>query len=139
MSRHETPSEPYGEFFHRTNGTNEYISPFTGLDISNKFNEDNINNIILNYVPNGGLNQSYIQGFEFNSEPFNMATKISEWMETPEQVLKGVFFRKKTHSDSNNTGQRSNTKDGVYTPTTKYTKGSNGKPKINILDHHIVK
>ena len=45
-------------------GLNEYLEEFPGEKASSKFDETELNEILLNSMPNGWTSQGYWQGFD---------------------------------------------------------------------------
>ena len=50
-------------FTARLIGLNEYIAAFPGENSSDKIGETDLNEILLNSISNGWINQAYVQGF----------------------------------------------------------------------------
>ena len=59
---------------------NEYLSDFLGATASENIGETELNEILLNGVPNGWSNQVYVQGFDCEYKTFFKAFNIFERM-----------------------------------------------------------
>ena len=107
-----------------------HLQMFPGSDNSNKTDEYELNNIILYASPIGWDKQYYLQGWNFDSNPYKKTCNTSEIMEIVEQVYEEVKnYKKINRSDSNRAGHIRNKKRGESALPSKPEKGHSGKSK----------
>ena len=92
----------------------------------------NMSSTILSFTPppSGGKKQYYLQGWNFDSNPYKKTCNTSEIMEIVEQVYEEVKnYKKINRSDSNRAGNIRNKKRGESALPSKPEKGHSGKSK----------
>ena len=80
---------PFKIFAARLTELNNYLPSFLGSDRSNNMDTSDINEILLHDDPNGWENQSYLQGWDFESKTYKETCDMFKIMEIVEQVYKG--------------------------------------------------
>ena len=77
---------------------NEYLASFPGAPLSNKIGVTELDEIILNSVPNSWYKQAYVQGFYCGSILFKKSVNMFECMEIVESIYRSViepsYFKK---------------------------------------------
>ena len=68
---------------------NEYLASFLGTTLSDKIDVTELNDILLNIMPNSWSKQAYVQGFDCESFFFK-GVNMFESMEIVESIYEGV-------------------------------------------------
>ena len=71
-------------------GLNKYLDSFPGATLSDKIGVTELNEILLNSMPNSWYNQAYVQGFDCGYISFKKAVNMFEHMDIPESIYEGV-------------------------------------------------
>ena len=69
---------------------NEYLESFPGATLANKISETELNEIILNSIPNSWYKQAYAQGFDCKSISFRKYVNMFERMKIAESIFEYV-------------------------------------------------
>ena len=69
---------------------NEYLASFLGDTLDDKIGVTELNEIILNIMPNRRYKQAYVQGFDCEYISFKKDVHIFERTEIDEYIYKGV-------------------------------------------------
>ena len=69
---------------------NEYLASFPVVNLADKTYVTELNDIILNIVPNSWSKQAYVQGFYCEYILFNKAVNIFKRIEIAEYIFEGV-------------------------------------------------
>ena len=88
---------------------NEYFSSFPGATLDDKIDVTELNDIILNSIPNSWFKQDHAQGFYCKSISFKKAVNMFVGMESSESIYKGVVqpsYKKHIWADTNRAGKR---------------------------------
>ena len=70
---------------------NEYLASFLGTNLDGKIGITELNDILLNSMPNRWSKQDYVQGFYCKYISFKKAINMFERMEIAEYIYKGVL------------------------------------------------
>ena len=87
-----------------------FLDSLHGATLSDKIGVTELNNILLNNIPNSWSNKAYVQGFDFESILYKKYVIMFEQMEISESIYKGVVdtsYKKPTQSDANCAGHSS--------------------------------
>ena len=85
---------------------NQYLA-FPVETMTDKIGVNELNEILLNSMPNRWSKQSYVQGFDWESISFKNSINMFERMEISKSIYKGVvtpYSKKTTRAESNRTG-----------------------------------
>ena len=77
---------------------NDYLAAFPGAKESEKIGETDLNEILLNSMPNIWIRQAYVQGFDFESINLKYVNMF-EHIEISEYIYEGVvepYYKKPT-------------------------------------------
>ena len=69
---------------------NEYLPSFPGSSPTHKTDMTELNEILLNSVPNSWSKQAYVQGFDWKSITLKKSFKLFERMDIAESMFKSV-------------------------------------------------
>ena len=129
----KTRAVPFKRFMARLTDLKNHLQMFPGSDNRNKMDEDKLNKILLYAVPSGRDKHSYLQGQDFDSNPYKKTCDKSERMEIVGQVYEGGKpYKTINRADSNRAGHIRNKKGGQSAFPSKPEKGRSGKSnKIN--------
>ena len=86
---------------------NEYLASFPGADFTDNIGVTELNEILLNSMPNIWSKQACVQGFDCESITLKKDDNMFEHMEIAESIYKGIvepYYNKQTRSDSNRAG-----------------------------------
>ena len=70
---------------------NEYLDSLPGVTLSDRIVVTELNEILLNSMPNICYKQSYVQGFDCKSISFKKAVNMFERMKIAESIYEGVL------------------------------------------------
>ena len=70
---------------------NEYLVSFPGSTLAQKIDVTELNDIILNSMPNSLSKKVYVQGFDCESISLKKAVNIFERIKISESIYKGVL------------------------------------------------
>ena len=82
-----------------------------GVSLTDKIRVTELNEILLNSIPNIWSKQAYVKGFDFESITFKKVVNMFERMEINESVYEGVVepsYKNPTHAYGNSDGHSSN-------------------------------
>ena len=88
---------------------NKYLAFFPGSNLTDKIGVTDMNEILLNSMPNSWSKQAYIKGFDWEFITFKKAVNIFERMEISESIYEGVVelsYKKHSRKDANLSGHR---------------------------------
>ena len=108
---------------------NEYLASFTRATIADKIGVTELNEIILNSMPNSRSKQAYVQVCDCESISFLKAVNMFERMEIAESIYEGVVAPsyKNNWAESNRTVlSRKNRVEYALSNTHPVTDGSTG-------------
>ena len=86
---------------------NEYLASFPGATLTDKIGITELNEILLNIMPNSWYKHAYVQGFDSESITFRKAVNMFERMEITESIYEGVVelsYKKPPRAYSNRAG-----------------------------------
>ena len=69
---------------------NEYLPSFAGSTPTQKIGTTELNEILLNSMPNSWSKQAYVQGFDWKSINLKQSVNLFERMDIAESMFKGV-------------------------------------------------
>ena len=69
---------------------NEYLAYFPGAALSEKIVVTELNEILINSMPNSWIKQAYVQFFYWKSIDFKESVKMFECMDISESIYEGV-------------------------------------------------
>ena len=69
---------------------NQYLASFPGATLNDKIDRTELNEILLNSMPNSWSRQAYVQGFDCKSITFKKSVNKFELMEIAQSIYEGV-------------------------------------------------
>ena len=69
---------------------NEFLPSFPGSTPTHKICMTELNEILLNSMPNSWIKQAYVQGFYWKSITFKTSVNVFDRMEIAESIYEGV-------------------------------------------------
>ena len=69
---------------------NQYLALLPGSTFTDKIGVTELNEILLNSMPNRWIRQAYVQGFEYENILFKESVKMFERMLITESIYEGV-------------------------------------------------
>ena len=90
------------------NDLDEYLASSLGETLSDKNVVTELNEILLNSIPDGWHKQSYVQGFDCDNASFKKSVNMFEHTEIAESIYESVVeppYNKPTWEDSNCAGR----------------------------------
>ena len=112
---HQGMRKPRGlkvrRFMDRLIDLNKYSALFPGDIISDKIGLTKLSKILLNSMPNSWSNQSYVQGFDYESILFKKLLNMIKKMEISESIFEGAVepsYKNLNRVDVNRAGHSRN-------------------------------
>ena len=118
---------------------NEYLAEFPGSKASDKIGDTELNETLLNVMPNVCNKQAYVQGFDCETFPFEKADNMFERMQISENIYEAVLepsYKNSTRAGAKCTGRGRQIRGGD-TLSKMYSKMGNltGMRKQKYVDH----